>query len=206
MMSSLSRGRTRGANGRRRTTPRLPVTIALVALTLCTGVRADSWRFPAELTTKTFSFGATKFVLTTDARANQRLPQYSVAVYADDKQLALYPGIAFEALYSSPNNEIFVGLSNTGLPGTAVVVFDASGAIRLLATHGMAEFDYCDRSVTLVRTWYDAESPQLDFKLDAVDDTFGVYLRDCHGKRIELFRAVMAAYQRAAEKWPVPDR
>ena len=185
---------------------RLLATAALALLLVCSGAHADSWSFPAKLTTKTFSFGTTRFVLTTDARSNQKLPQYSVAIYAADKQIALYPGIAFEALYASPKNDVFLGLSNSGLPGTAVVAFDASGSIRLLATHGIAEFDYCERSVTLVRTWYDAENPQLEFKLDAPEGQFGIYLQACNGKRIELFRTVMAAYQRAAAKWPTPAK
>lgn len=175
---------------------------ALLLLTLSSSVRADSWSFLPEITTKTYTFGTTRFVQTTDGSANQKLPKYSLAIYSGDKELALYPGLAVETLHASPNNVVFVGLSNSGLPGTAVVIFDASGSIRLLATHGIADFDYCQRSVTLMREWYDADTPELDFQLDAQEGKFGIFLRDCRGKRIELFRTVFEAYQRAAGKWP----
>ena len=46
--------------------------------------------------------------------------------------------------------------------------------------------------VTLVRSWYDQERPEIEFKLTG--DDWGIYLRSCRGNRIELLRPVSAAY------------
>jgi hypothetical protein len=165
--------------------------------------RADSWNFEPTVVNREYSFGQTKVVLSSDARLNQKLPDYLLVVYESGAEVARYPGIAFDALFASPTNDLFVGLSNSGIPGTAVVVFDKTGSIRLLASHGLAEFDYCEKSVTLKRVWYDGKQTALDFELDQTDP--GIYLRNCRGQRVELLRTVMAAHAEVLRKMDVKN-
>lgn len=161
--------------------------------------QADTWFFPAEVTTKEYTFGDVRVVMTTDATRNQGYPNFLFTVSKAGTEIARYPGMAFETVVASPDNRYFVGLSNSGLPGSAVIVFDASGKVLLLAGHNMAVFDYCHVSVTLARVWYDREKPEVEFKLDGEGAEQGIYLHSCHGKRIELLRTVAEAYARTIE-------
>jgi len=154
---------------------------------------ADSWNYRPVATDRTFNFGATRIVLTTDARKNQKFPDFQIQVLRDEKEQARFSGISFDELYASPDNELFLGLSNSGVPGTAVVLFSSGGRIGLLANHGLAEFDYCRKSVTLERVWYDEKSPQIRFALDGKYGAPGIYLQDCRGRTVELLHTVQKA-------------
>jgi hypothetical protein len=121
-------------------------------------------------------------------------------VLRDGEIQAQYKGIAFQHLFASPNNTIFVGLSNDGIPGTAIVVFDAEGDLRLLVNHENAEFNYCRVSVTRVRDWYDAEDPNVKFTPAATGRfPLKISVRDCHGKIVDLWEVVAMAYSKALE-------
>ena len=157
---------------------------------------ADSWRFPAKLDKQTFAFGEVRSVVTTDARQDQRFPTFQLEVFKADRRVAIFPGIGFEQLFASRDHKLFLGLSNSGLPGTAAIVFTDNGEVRLLATHGLAKFEYCEESVTLQREWYDSQNPNVRFTFEG--DKLGIFLRDCRGQEIELIRAVQQAYGRAA--------
>jgi len=179
----------------------LSKNIVAAALCLASSIAyADSWKYPPVATDRTFDFGATRVVLTTDARKNQKLPDFRVRVLRDGKEQALFSGVAFDELYASPDKELFLGLSNSGIPGTAVVLFSSKGRIGLLANHGLAEFDYCSKSVTLERVWYNEKSPEVRFDLDGKNGAPGIYLQDCKGRTVELLRTVQNAYARAAEQ------
>jgi hypothetical protein len=52
--------------------------------------------------------------------------------------------------------------------------------------------------VTLLRTWYDKEKPEVEFKFTG--DQQGIYLRSCHGDRIELLHTVSAAYAQSVAR------
>lgn len=178
----------------------LSTRIAAVAMCLASATAyADSWKYPPVASDRTFKFGSTQVVLTTDARKDQQLPDFQVRVLLDGQEQARFSGVAFDELYASPDNALFLGLSNSGLPGTAVVLFTSKGRIGLLANHGLAEFDYCSKSVTLERVWYDEKSPRVQFDLDGKNGAPGIYLQDCKGRTVELIRTVQNAYARAAE-------
>jgi hypothetical protein len=179
----------------------------LACLALCIGapVLADSWRYDAKLERKEARFGDTRIVQIVDARKNQVFPDFSVEFWRGKTLLARYPGMGFDQVLASPDQQLFVGLSNDGMPGTAAAVFGPRGDLRLVARHDMAVFDYCDASVTRVRHWYDEQNTGLEFNTDAAHGAIAITLRDCHGRRANLVSLVLDAYRRAAEIQPAAD-
>lgn len=170
------------------------LVIALLACLAPLVTRADSWNYPPTVKTQSFRHGHVRVVLTQDGRTNQKHPYFLLEVFHDEERLAQIPGVSFEKLFASKDNQLFVGLSNRGIPGTAVVVFTDRGEITLLAQHGLAEFDYCSKSVTLVRVWFDEQNPNVRFQLDEHDPEPGIFLRSCKGQDIELVKTVQEAF------------
>ena len=152
-------------------------------------------------------FGSVKVILTTDATKNQQWPEFTVRIFRDGVVQAQYRGIAFEQLFASPDRSTIVGLSNDGLPGTAIVVFGPSGDLRLLVNHGMAEFEYCDKSVTRRCVWFDEEKPEVQFDFnDKKRESSGISLRDCRGNRVDLWAVALKAYNNALQRTPTSGR
>ena len=159
----------------------------LVVLVVTAGVaRGDSWSFPREITTDEYSYGDVRIIRTRDARSNEQYPEWAIHIYRGSELRALYRGVSFEVLAASDNNRVFVGISNSGLPDTAIIVFDADGNLRLLQRHVPNTFDYCQESITLVREWYDEEQPDLRFDYDDDGDFRSISVRGCKGERIDL--------------------
>jgi hypothetical protein len=156
---------------------------------------ADSWSYPAERTEKVHTFGETRIVLITDATQNHKYPDFIFQVFKNDQLQSQVHNVSFEQVFSNPGANLFVGLSNDGRPGTAVVVFNDRGAIGLLASHGIAEFDYCEKSISVQRVWYDAENPQVTFLAETkIPGAAGITLRDCRGRTVDLADVVLKAY------------
>jgi len=175
------------------------IALGLSVLLVAPAAYADSWSYPKKIDREKFLFGGTRIVLTTDARKSPKYPDFLLEVFEDGKQVARVPGVHFEKLFASKDNQLFVGLSNRGIPGTAAIVFTNTGVITLLAQHGLAEFDYCSKSVTLERVWFDEENPDVRFQLADQEPKPGIYLRSCSGEEIELVKAVQDAYAKAAK-------
>jgi hypothetical protein len=168
---------------------------------LSTFANADTWRYKPTSADQTYTFGETRVVLTTDARKNQQFPDFILKVFRGRELQAQYRGISFDRIFAAPDNSLFLGLSNSGIPGTAVVLFDNDGNLRLLAAHGAAEFDYCAKSVTTQREWFDENNPQVKFVLEAkAGEARGIFLRDCRGRTVELTDVVLKAYNRSFDK------
>ena len=162
---------------------------------------ADSWQFPPKETREEHRFGDLRIIEIVDARKNQHFPDFTVEVWRKKELLAKYPGAGFETLVAAPDHSLFVGLSNRGLPGTAVMILRANGALVVEAKHDIAAFAYCDESVTLVRNWYDDENPAVEFlKDEATGEYTGIRLRACDGGQLNLVEAVVQAYRRTAER------
>jgi hypothetical protein len=164
---------------------------------------ADSWSFKSSEQEFKFSQGF-RVVAATDARKSTQLPEFHVKIYEGKHLLAHFPGMNFEHLVASPDEKLFVGLSNDGIPGTAAVIFTRDGRLRFLAVHGLAEFDYCEKSITLVRRWYDGENPNVRF--DGPKETGGITVRDCKGQQIPLLEVASRAYNRAFENGRAQER
>jgi hypothetical protein len=176
------------------------VVFTLCVLLAASTADADSWRYPKSVNAEKFSFGSTRIVLTTDARKSPRYPDFLLEVFKDGKQVARVPGIHFEKVFASKDKKLFVGLSNSGIPGVAAVVFTDTGVVTLLAHHGTAEFDYCSKSVTLNRVWFDERNPDVKFQFGDHEPKPGIYLRSCTGQEIELTKTVQDAYAKAAKR------
>lgn len=175
------------------------IAVTAVVFALVVTAHADTWQYEAKISVKEFSFGNIRIALQQDATQDQQYPNYLLTIYNGGTEVARYPGLAFQTIQASPDKKIFVGLSNEGVPGSAVIVFDSLGVISLFAKHGLAEFDYCQKSVTQVRTWYDEDNPEVEFRIGGNKDNPGIYLRSCRGTRIELIQTVASSYARAAE-------
>lgn len=157
-------------------------TLGLCTLLASSVVSADSWTFPKESIDKVYEYGKTRVVLTTDAIHNQKYPDYILRIFKGGDLVAQYRNVAFEHLTALDDNHLFIGVSNDGLPGTAIVVFDQDGNLRTELKHSMAHFDYCSESVTRVREWVSADDPAFAMNEMTKDITFV----DCRGKRVSL--------------------
>lgn len=147
---------------------------------------ADSWSFPPELDATEYVFGDTRIVRILDAREDHTHPDFRIDVYRDEELVGRYGGQYFDEIAASADNDVFVGISNRGLPHTAIIIFDADGVLRGLVNHDMRSerFIYCKASVTLVRQWYDSEDSSLRFvQNDNGDD---IQVRGCHGEMISV--------------------
>ena len=161
---------------------------------------ADSWRYPATISSKTDTYGDIIIRRIVDARNDQQYPVFSVEVSRGTVLLARFPGVYFEQLFPAPDGSFFVALSNDGLPGTAVLIFDREGNLRLEAKHDVAYFDYCSYSVSRQRLWFDQDSPDVKFLKREDIDAYRVRLRSCHGKEVDLLTTVQEAYKRTVER------
>jgi hypothetical protein len=161
---------------------------------------ADSWSFPATIKTQPETHGDITIRRILDARKNQQYPHYSIEITRGDQLLARIPGVYFQQLFPAPDGSFFVGLSNEGLPGTAVIVFDREGRLKLEIKHGVAEFDYCEQSTTLVREWFDAEKPKVTFTKDPKWDFYTVTVRTCRGKDVDLMAVIRDAHHRSFQR------
>ena len=65
----------------------------------------------------------------TDARENTRWPLFELMIYKGDELQAKYRNIGFDKIFASEDNRYFLGVSNTGIPGTAFVIFDSDGKL-----------------------------------------------------------------------------
>ncbi len=157
------------------------ITIPFVSTGIC-----DSWSFPKKADETVYKYGETKIIKTIDGRNNDQYPDYIIDIYNKDKLVAKYRGISFQHIAASKNNDVFIGISNDGLPGTAFVVFDSKGNLRIEAKHYMFPLQYCDESVTRFRVWYDNENPNLHFIYSDSDEFEDIVLNGCGGKEIKI--------------------
>jgi hypothetical protein len=154
-----------------------------MGLALCAAVRADSWAYHDNVKVWRFSKGF-KVEAVTDARRDGSARHY-VKIVNGSNVLAIFNGVGFETLVESPDQKVYVGLSNYGLPGTAAIVFGRDGNLILYAQHWGTHFAYCSASVTIERLWFSRANPDVQFDADG-----GVTLNDCEGKRVNLFQVV----------------
>ncbi len=163
---------------------RLLLAIAIVLFPLIS--YADSWKFEASVEEQEFVFGSTRVVRVVDARLNQRYPDFRVDVYTNGELVGRYGGLYFEHVAASEDNQLFVGVSNRGLPSTAIIVFQASGALRALVNHntGAGKLAYCEQSVTLQRVWFDPENPSL--RIRGGNEGYELEVRGCKGEVVNI--------------------
>ena len=174
----------------------LKLNCILLSFFLVTPANADKWYFEKEATDKDYQFGDTTITLSIDATVNQQFPDFIIDVKAKEILLARYKNVAFEQVFAAEDNSVFVGLSNDGLPGTAIVVFDNKGNLRLEVKHRFANLDYCSQSEFRQRIWFDGVNPAFEFKFDEKQSLQDMFVNDCKGQRISLFTLIDNIYKR----------
>jgi hypothetical protein len=183
---------------------RLVCWFALIFLScsIKTDALADSPSLKKTKYENSFAFGDIRIRQSFDSTKDPMDPEFKLQVYDKDQLILQLRDAAFDAFYSSPNGKAFVGLSNSGWPGTAVIIFDRRGRILLLAEHGFAKFDYCGETPTFIKEWYDSKSPQVLFPAAKFSGKKipGITLRDCRGQTIDLLDAVTKASENSGSE------
>ncbi|MGV7207242.1 hypothetical protein ACLB1G_05250 [Oxalobacteraceae bacterium A2-2] len=165
-----------------------------ILLFLCmASAHADTLPMERTRSEKTFTFGDVIITQTHDSMKDPQNPRFTVRVFNKKELVLQLSDAAYDAFFASANGQGFVGLSNGGWPGTAVILFDKSGRILLQAEHQYARFGYCWETSTFMKVWYDAKDPQVRFPEWLPGSEAGITLRDCHGKTIDLQETVEQA-------------
>ena len=149
----------------------------------------DSWIYPAEVTKDTQRFGKSTITLEVDATQNQSFPEHTLRIELDGKLKAQYRNVGYKILFASKDNRYFVGLSNHGIPGTAFIIFDADGNLIREEKHRFRDYRiYTSQSVTIIRTWYNEESPEVEFKIADDNRLIAVHVRGSNGRMFDLMK------------------
>jgi hypothetical protein len=156
----------------------------LFSVLSCSTADADSWSFRKGLAKTTTTFGAVRFVYNVDARKDQVYPPMWIDMYAGRVLLARVQGICVSGIYGSDDRRTFIVASNCGFAPLVAVVLDSSGIVLTLVYHSDV-LPYCSESVTIDRTWYNQESPDVQFKRHDTG-ALSASIRGCNGDRLEL--------------------
>lgn len=141
---------------------RQKIMFFLILIGICHYFFADSWLFFPGKTE--FKFGNIKIIQIIDAKEPTSNPDFILDFYKGNKLQAKYRNIYVEAIFKSPDNYYFVGLSNSGIPGTAYVVFDKKGNLLREVKHDCLDFvEYTNYSLIITRKWIDCDNPQIKF-------------------------------------------
>jgi hypothetical protein len=142
-----------------------------------------------------YAFGDIRIKQIFDSRKDPMSPDFIMEVRAKGRLIMHLSDVSFDDIVSSANHTLFVGLSNGGWPGSAVIVFDNRGQILLLARHGASQFDYCATTSTFMRQWYNHKDPQVKFPAFkyGTENIPGITIKDCYGKTIDLLDTVRKA-------------
>ena len=174
--------------------------VALFSVLFSAQALADMPSMKRTKSEQTTAFGDIRIKQSFNSMQDPMSPEFKLQIYNKGKLLLQLSDAAFDAFYAAPGEEAFVGLSNGGWPGTAVIIFDRTGRILLLARHGMAKFRYCSETSTFLKEWYDAKNPQVRFPQyqPGQDRPPGITIRDCHGQTVDLLDVVSKANKDSA--------
>lgn len=165
------------------------------ALFCCISIaKADSWEYLNEYKEYKYEFGKTIIIKSIDATQNSKYPEFILKIYNNNELLAQYGNIWFSDIFATKQQDLFVGLSNGGIPGTALVIFNSRGDLLLEIKHDYGQFKYCETSSTLVRRWYSQDNPGFDVEYADNNIDRKIYINDCTGKRILLQDLIDKAY------------
>src|SRR5688500_9115777 len=180
-----------------------PAVLALLlSCTLCGAAAADDWIVLRERVATPHRFDDFTVVRHYDGRDGT--PEWSLVLERDGREVGRFGNASAEQFHADPEHGFVVGVSNTGLPDTAVIVFDAHGTPIVHWAHTLGDA-YCQMSVTIVRKWV-ADPTDAVFEYETTADG-DVRLRDitlvgCDGERFSLdaasggeFAKALAAYR-----------
>lgn len=171
-----------------------------ILFTFPVGVLADSWSYEKKEIIRKYNFGTISITHTIDARLDQQYPDYILKIENNKELLAQYRNVSFDNIYASKDNNTFVALSNDGLPGTAILVFNGKGDLKLEIKHYFGNFEYCSKSVTRVREWYSKENAQFKFVYDEKNKITDMRLYTCKGENVSLYKVIENAYNKQLKK------
>ena len=169
--------------------------VAVCSLLFSAQALADMPSMKRTKSERTTAFGDIRIKQSFNSMQDPMSPEFKLQVYHKGKLLLQLNDAAFDAFYAAPGGGAFVGLSNSGWPGTAVIIFDRSGRILLQARHGQAKFRYCSETSTFLKEWYDAKDPQVRFPQYQAGQNRppGITIRDCNGRTVDLLDVVSKA-------------
>lgn len=172
--------------------------VAITGLLSSTTAFADMPSTKRIKTEQTSSFGAIKIIQSFNSMREPMSPEFKVRVFKNDKLLLQLNDAYYENFFAAPNQLLFIGLSNSGWPGTAVIVFDDRGRILLLADHDASKFAYCKETSTMLKQWYDDDNPEVQFQIPDASKGIApsIMIRDCNGKMVNLLDTVLNANAR----------
>ncbi len=174
-------------------------------LLFCFASHADTWSYKKERKETEFVFGDTKIIRVVDTTENSQYPDFHVLIYYKGELEAKYRGISFEFIYADKENSTFIGLSNSGLPGSAVVVFGAQGHLDNVLYHERFVPEYCMRSVTVSKVWVDETDPKVEFSYAKIGEDYEyideITFIDCHGKRVSLQHSYISGIENKVEEF-----
>ena len=156
--------------------------ILLLILCIPALLLADSWKYDAKVSKTEYKFGNVTIWRVIDATNNQRYPKFSIAIYNNEELKGLYAGVSFEDISASDDNRNFIGISNDGLPGTAIIIFNKEGELILHVPHNFRALplDYCRETITRIRQWYDQDNPNITFSGN------NITIRGCDGEILNV--------------------
>lgn len=161
----------------------LTVAISVLVFVCSLPAKADSWNMEGTKSEE-YIFGDTRIEKIVEGRG-RGLPLPILKIYHRGKLMALYKGVSFEHIYPGKYNGFFYGFSNTGITRSALIGFTFEGEITALIFHGDPRIEYCDKSSTLVRKWFDdSATPSFRYSDGATENNFAlldVSFSDCKG-------------------------
>ncbi|MFL0805249.1 MAG: hypothetical protein K6L81_16165 [Agarilytica sp.] len=165
---------------------------------------SDQWRYDKERIIQEYKFGDVKIELIRDTTKNEQYPDFILTIEKSGVLEAKYRGVAFDTIYPSKDNSLFIGFRNHGLPGTALIIFGPEGNLSRELKHSDFQPDYCKESVTLSKVWV-SEDPKVEFTYDKIGADYEyikeITFLDCHGKRVSLTKTINESYVRHVEQY-----
>jgi hypothetical protein len=162
--------------------------LALALLGLAApNLSGDSWLFEKGLRQDEFQCDEVRVVRVVDAPENQVWPRFWIEVYEDGALVGTLEGLSFEDLAMSPDCQLFLGISNSGIPRSAVLLFTSGGELIKAIEHPKEmDLPYCEFSVTIARVWYDRDDPAVEFEFSEAGELEEVTVQSCSGERVGL--------------------
>ena len=154
-----------------------------ILLALSFPVLSDIRIYKQELKKDYFEFGEVKVIRIRDTTRSAVYPEWSVEIYRQGELVASHKGISFQDIAANKENNLFLGISNTGFPATALIAFDSQGNIKLNCNHNENSFKYCKQSAYAIKEWYNSEKPGIQFK--GISPT-KIEVNGCDGQIIEI--------------------